>query len=72
VSQYSKAIAALVVTVVIAAVTAWQAAVGDGWQSQDWATIALAAIAPIAVYLAPRNEYPDEVPADGSAGHEEE
>ena len=59
-SQYWKALAALAVTVVIAGVTAWQAAVGDGWQAQDWATVALAALAPVAVYFAPRNQYSEE------------
>lgn len=59
-SAYSKAIAALAVAVAIAGFTAWQAAIGDGWQAQDWATIALAALAPVAVYLSPRNTDPEE------------
>ena len=59
-APYSKAVAALVVAVIIAGFTAWQAAVGDGWQAQDWATVILAALAPVAVFLAPRNTDPEE------------
>lgn len=59
-SRYSKALAALAVTVVIAGFTAAQGVMGDGMSREDWVTVILAALAPIAVYFAPRNTDTDE------------
>lgn len=60
VSRYSKAIAALAVAVVIAGFTAAQGVMGDGMSGEDWMTVLLAALAPIAVFFAPRNTDPEE------------
>jgi hypothetical protein len=49
-SRAAKAYVALAVSIVIAALTAWQAAQGDGMTGADWATVVLAGLAPVAVW----------------------
>jgi hypothetical protein len=48
----AKAYVALAVSVLIAALTGYQAASGDGMTVADWVTVALAALAPIGVWAA--------------------
>jgi hypothetical protein len=57
-SAYYKGLVAAIVAVLIAGVTAWQAASADGMTAQDWATVALAVLGAIGVYAIPN------VPAD--------
>ena len=57
-SDYRKSIAAAVVAVLIAGVTAWQAASADGMTSQDWATVVLAVLGAVAVYAVPNGDRP--------------
>lgn len=52
-SAYYKAIAAAVVAILIAGITAWQAASADGMTGQDWATVALAVLGAVGVYAVP-------------------
>lgn len=52
-STYYKGIIAAVVAVLIAGVTAWQAASADGMTPQDWATVILAVLGAVGVYAVP-------------------
>lgn len=52
-SAYYKGIVAAVVAILIAGITAWQAASADGMTGQDWATVALAVLGAVGVYAVP-------------------
>lgn len=54
-STYYKGIIAAVVAVLIAGVTAWQAASADGMTPQDWATVILAVLGAVGVYAVPNS-----------------
>jgi hypothetical protein len=59
----AKAYVALAVATVVATLTAVQAVQGDGMSTDDWLTVALAALGPIAVWLVP-----NQPPAGGGDG----
>lgn len=52
-SAYYKGLIAAAVAILIAGITAWQAASADGMTGQDWATVALAVLGAIGVYAIP-------------------
>ena len=57
-SPYAKSILAALVAVLIAGVTAWQAASADGMTPQDWATVILAVLGAVGVYAVPNQPTP--------------